>query len=161
MKKIVRILGVTLSLLVLASCSKDDEPDNNLPSVNPSSLSGSYKVTFAGVDTAVDTNKDGFSSQDLLLEGYNSCGFDNTIQISQTTFSVIKNGVSCNADEKNEIYEYKFNADQKILELYENGKVIETLKQIYLLNDNNKKVLEYERYDSVLKQKIYFSLTKI
>lgn len=161
MKKIIRILGVTLSVLVLTSCSKDDEPDNNLPVVSPSSLAGSYKVSIAVVGTAVDTNKDGFASQNLLEEGYNSCKFDNIIEISQTTFSFINKGVSCNADEKNVIYDYKFDQTAKTLDLYENGTIIETIKGVYLQNENGTKELIYERYDSVLKQDIAFKLSKI
>lgn len=162
MKKLVRVLGVTLVLLAMGSCSKDDsEIDNTLPVVTPSSLAGSYKVAIAVVGTPVDTNKDGFSSQDLLLEGYNSCGFDNIIEISQNTFSVIKKGVSCNADEKDEINEYKFDEKAKTLDLYANGKVIETIKGVYLQNDNNKKELMYERHDSFLNQTIYFKLIKL
>ena len=83
MKKIIRILGITLSLVILASCDKGDNgEDNSLPEVNPNTLAGTYKVSIAMVDTAVDSNKDGFSSQDLLLEGYNACGFDDGIEIT-------------------------------------------------------------------------------
>ena len=158
MKKVIRILGVTLSVLVLASCSKDDEPDNSLPVVTPSSLSGSYKVTGAVVATPIDTNKDGYFTNYLLEDGYNACGFDNTIEITQTTFSIIKKGVSCTTDEKNEIYEYKFNQTSKTIDLYENGKVIETITSVHFNDDP--KILLYRRYDPILKQEIAFNLTK-
>jgi hypothetical protein len=164
MKKIIRVLGISVLLVVLGalgSCSKDDDSDSNLPEVTPSSLAGSYKISIAMVDTAVDSNNDGFASQDLLLEGYNACEYDNVIEITQNTFSIIKKGASCNADEKNEIYEYKFDETSKTLVLYENGKVIETLKKVYLNNDNNQKKLHYDRFDSFLNQTVYFKLTKI
>ncbi|WP_289057621.1 hypothetical protein [uncultured Flavobacterium sp.] len=163
MKKIVRILGITLSVVVLGistvSCSKDDD-NNNLPGTNTSTLSGSYKVSVAIVDTAVDTNNDGKSNQDLLIEGYNACGFDDEIEITDKTFSIIRKGVSCSADEKNEVYEYKYDDKTKNLDLYVNGKIVETLKGAYIENDNNVKKLFYDRYDEVLKQTIYFKLTK-
>lgn len=164
MKKIVRILGISLSVIVLGmsvvSCSSNDDEDNSLPGTNPSTLSGTYKVSVAIVDTAVDSNNDGVSSQDLLVEGYNACGFDDAIEITDKTFSVIRKGVSCNADEKNEVYDYKYDANTKNLDLYLNGKLVETLKGAYIENDNNVKKLFYDRYDSVLKQTIYFKLTK-
>jgi PBP1b-binding outer membrane lipoprotein LpoB len=161
MKKIVRILGITLSVLVLASCSNDDEVNNALPEVTPSSLEGSYKVSIAVVDNAVDTNNDGFSSQNLLLEGYNSCGYDDIIEISKTSFSVIKKGVSCNDNEKNEIFEFKLDEATKTLDLYVNDKIVESIKKVYLQIGENKTELKYERFDSVLNQMVYFKLTKI
>lgn len=162
MKKIIRILGVTLSLLVLTSCSKDDEPDNNLPVVTPSSLVGSYKVTFATVNNLqLDTNKDGYFTSDLLVDGYNACTFDNTIEITPTTYAIIKKGVSCAADEKNEIYEYKLDEKLKTIELIQNGKVLETLKQVYLLEENGTKKIQYEIFDTVLDRTVYIDLTKI
>lgn len=161
MKKIVRTLGITLSLLVLISCDNGgDGEDNSLPEVNPNTLAGTYKVSIAMVDTAEDSNKDGFSSQDLLLEGYNACGFDDGIEITDKTFSVIRKGVSCNADEKNEVYDYTYDSTTKDLNLYLNGKLVETLKGAYIENDNNVKKLFYDRYDSVLKKTIYFKLIK-
>lgn len=161
MKKIIRILGLTLSVLVLASCSKDDESNNSLPVVTPNSLSGNYKFTLAAVGTAVDTNKDGHFTNYLLEDGYNACVFDNTIEITETTFSVIKKGVSCSADEKNDIYEYKLDEKLKTIELIQNGKVIETLKQVYLLNENGSKKIQYEIFDTILGQTVYIDLTKI
>ena len=56
MKKIIRVLGVTLSLVVLASCSTnegDGSPDTTL---NVSNLKGTYKYTGMSVEKAVDLN---------------------------------------------------------------------------------------------------------
>jgi hypothetical protein len=170
MKKIIRILGVTLSVLVLASCDKGGEPNNGLPEVTPSSLLGSYKFSTVSSSKPIDTNKDGYFTQDLLEDGYNACEFDNTIEITQSSFSILKKGVPCNTDEKNEIYEYKLKdyywdnngafannpIKRKGIFLYENGVVIDTLKNIYILET---KELSYARYDRFLKQDILIKLT--
>lgn len=162
MKKIVRLLGLSILLSVaLVSCSSDNDQDNTLPVVTPSALEGSYKVTIAVVDVAIDFNKDGFASHDLLTEGYNACSYDNLIQISKTTYTVVKKGVACSADEKDEVYDYKFDDTAKTLELIQNGKVVETIKKVYLQVDNGVQTLMYDRFDSVLNQTVYFKLTKV
>lgn len=160
MKKIIRTLSLSLALsaLLLTSCTKKEEPDNSLPVVTPTTLSGTYKISVAVVAKAVDSNNDGFFSQDLLIEGYNSCAFDNQIEITPTNFSFIKKGVTCNQNEQNEVFTYKLDTTANTIELYSNGALVETLKEVSIQTTNT---LQYGRYDSVLKQTIYFKLTKI
>ena len=70
MKKIVRILGVTLTLLVLASCSKDEGDGSPDTTLSVSNLKGTYKYTGMSVEKAVDLNGDGDSNNDLSKENY-------------------------------------------------------------------------------------------
>ena len=84
MKKLVRILGVTLTLLVLASCSKDEVDGSPDTTLSVSNLKGTYKYTGMSVEKAVDLNGDGFENNDLSKENYKECLYDNTIEIKDT-----------------------------------------------------------------------------
>ena len=89
MKKIVRILGITLSLLVLASCSKDDnnDPDTGITEGN---LKGTYNYTSVSVQEAVDLNGDKVVSTwtkrlvmiiscFAIAAGYRAGGYEETV----------------------------------------------------------------------------------
>lgn len=157
MKKIIRILGVTLSLVVLASCSKDND-NGSLPEVSPSSISGTYKIVTAGVPVPVDFNKDKIFNGDLFQEDYNICNFDNHITISAKTFTDVKKGVACVKDETDVVYDYVLDVPAKTLKLYKNGVLVETFTDVVKYLENT---LQYDRFDPVLKQKVFFQLTKV
>lgn len=160
MKKIVRILGISLVVASIVSCSKDDV-DNSLPTVSTSTVAGTYSYAIAVTQTPFDYNKDGVLSQDLFAEGYNACGLDDQIVITETSYTILKKGVACNVGEKNEVYEYKLDETLKTLTLYENGKVFKTFEKVYVQKDDKgKNELIYEVFDTTLNQIVYFKLAQ-
>lgn len=155
MKKIS--LSVLLVLVLCTSCSKDDV-DNSLPEVTTSKLSGNWELYLVVPTNGVDLNDDGVTSGDLVKEGYNACGYDNTVSITETTFSDILAGVSCADGETDATYQYTFDATEKTLKLFQNGTLKETLEQVFLDDNLN---LRYKRYDAFLDQMVYFSFKKM
>jgi len=161
MKKIVRILGITLSILVLASCSNDDDNGNGPVVVEKSNLIGKYQITGAIVANAIDSNGDGVSNNDLLKEGYNACTFDNLMEITETNINYIMQGKVCDANETNLSYTYVISGDKKTITVSKDGKLIETLKSVELdKNTAGKSELYFNKYDDTLKQDVYFTLLK-
>ena len=161
MKKIVRILGVTLTLLVLASCSKDEGDGSPDTTLSVSNLKGTYKYTGMSVETAVDLNKDGVFNNDLFMEGYKSCTLDNQLEISETQYNFILKGTSCYPDEKNLNFTYKLDKTAKTITLFENGVESGKVENIDFYNSNGLKTYEYQVYDTNLKQKVVFIMRAI
>ena len=106
MKKIVRILGVTLTLLVLASCSKDEGDGSPDTTLSVSNLKGTYKYTGMSVEKAVDLNGDGVFNNDLSKENYKECLYDNTIEITDTQYTFQMKGAQCDPSETNLVFTY-------------------------------------------------------
>lgn len=163
MKKIVRTLAVVLVLgVVFVSCSKDDEDGNGPVVVEKSNLLGKYKVTEAVVATAIDSNGDGVSSNDLLKEGYNACTYDNLVEITEINFNYRMQGKACDATETDQINTYVISEDKKTITVSKDDKVIETLKSVELdKNSKGQSEMYFSKYDTTLKQDVFFTLQKI
>jgi hypothetical protein len=161
MKKIVRILGVTLSLTVLVSCSKDD--DNNGPDTNvtESNLKGTYAYTSVSVKDAVDLNGDGISNNDLKKEGYKTCTLDNLVEITEKNYSFILQGTECSENETNLLFTYKLNKDTKVLTLFLDGQNAGEITNIEYYEFNGTKRYQYQSYDDNLKQNVVYGMTSV
>ena len=157
MKKFIRVLGVTLSLVVLASCSKDDDQGVN-PSeeVTETNLKGVYTYQAVNVQTAVDLNKDGIFNNDLFKEGYKTCTLDNQLEITEMNYSFIMKGTSCGVDEKNLIFTYKLDKVEKTITLFENGNEAGKISGIEFKNELGIKTYAYKVFDANLNQDVVF-----
>ena len=160
MKKIIRVLGLTLSLLIISSCSNDDD-NNPSTEVTESNLKGTYKYTSASVQTAVDLNGDGVFNNDLTKEGYRTCTLDNNLEITETNYSFIMKGTSCSSDETSLVFTYKLNKDEKIITLYEKGVSAGEITKVEFFNFNGLKTYNYQVYDDKLKQNVAYGMEAI
>ncbi|OXA65934.1 hypothetical protein B0A67_23930 [Flavobacterium aquidurense] len=160
MKKIIRVLGVTLSVLVLVSCSKDENNDPTTE-VTESNLKGTYKYTSVSVQEAVDLNGDGVKNNDLKKEGYRTCTLDNNLEITETNYSFIMKGVSCSADETSLVFTYKLNKDEKTITLYDKGVFAGEITKVDFYNFNGLKTYNYQVYDDNLKQNVAYGMEAI
>jgi hypothetical protein len=160
MKKIVRILGVTLSLIVLASCSKDDDnnPDTGLSEGN---LKGTYSYTAVSVQEAVDLNGDGVKNNDLKKEGYKACTLDNLIEITEKNYSFINQGTQCSSSETNLVFTYTLDKTAKKITLFLNGENSGELTNIEFFDFNGSKTYQYQVYDADLKQNVVYGMTAV
>jgi hypothetical protein len=163
MKKIVKNLGLVLVLgMVLVSCSSNDDDDDNTV-VSEKNLIGTYKITQANVEVAVDLNDDGVKDISLLRAGYKACEMDDYIKIDKTNFTILKNGKSCFSGEVDEIYNYKNDSSSKTLTVLSTttGKVIYEYKDVTLIKSSEMNALLLTKYDEDLEQNVYFTLTEI
>lgn len=160
MKKIVRILGITLTLLVLASCDKED--DNNPDTgVKESNLKGTYVYTSVSVQEAVDLNGDGVKNNDLKKEGYKTCTLDNQISITEKNYSFILQGTQCSASETGLVFTYTLDKAAKKITLFLDGQNAGELTNIELFDFNGTKTYQYTAYDADLKQNVVFGMTAV
>ncbi len=161
MKKIIRVLGVTLSLVVLASCSKDDDASEPTKEISESNLKGIYTYQAVSVKDAVDLNKDGTFNNDLKKEGYKTCTLDNQLQITETNYSFIMKGTSCGPDEKDLIFTYKLDKATKTITLFENGLEAGKVEEIEFANELGVKTYKYLIFDNNLKQNVVYIMNAI
>jgi hypothetical protein len=163
MKKIIRVLGITLVLVAMGSCSKDDDNGGSGPIVvEKSNLIGKYKITEAIVAKAIDSNGDGVTNNDLLKEGYNACIYDNLMEITEINLNYIMQGKVCEATETQQTNTYVISGDKKTISVFKDDKLVETLNSIELdKNSAGKSELYFNKFDDTLKQDIYFTLQKI
>lgn len=160
MKKIVRILGVTLSLIVLASCSKDD--DNNPDTgVTESNLKGTYSYTSVSVQEAVDLNGDSVKNNDLKKEGYKICTLDNLIEITEKNYSFVLQGTQCSTSETPMTFTYKLDKEKKSITLFLDGQNAGELTNIEFFDFNGTKTYQYQAYDADLKQNVVYGMTAV
>lgn len=160
MKKIVRILGITLSLLVLASCSKDDnnDPDTGITEGN---LKGTYNYTSVSVQEAVDLNGDGVKNNDLKKEGYKICTLDNQVAITEKNYSFILQGTSCSSSETGLVFTYTLDKTAKKITLFLDGQNAGELTNIEFFDFNGTKTYQYTAYDADLKQNVVYGMTAV
>lgn len=161
MKKIIRILGITLSLVFLASCSDDSPTDEPSKELSESNLKGTYIYQTVNVKEAVDLNKDGVFNNDLFKEGYKTCTLDNQLEITEKNYNFILKGSTCAPDEKNLYFTYKLDKTAKTITLFENGIESGKVDNVEFYNGNDLKTYEYQVYDSNLKQNVVFIMKAI
>ena len=161
MKKIIRVLGVTLSLVVLASCSTnegDGSPDTTL---NVSNLKGTYKYTGMSVEKAVDLNGDGVFNNDLSKENYKECLYDNTIEITDTQYTFQMKGAQCHPSETNLVFTYTLDKTAEKITLFENGQNAGEITSVKFYSFSGVKTYEYRVYNNTLQQDIVYGMVAI
>jgi hypothetical protein len=162
MKKSIRILGVTLSLVVLASCTDPNEGDGGPDTtLSVASLKGTYKYTGISVAKAVDLNKDGVFNNDLERENYKPCLFDNTIEITDTQYTFQMKGTQCDPSETNLVFTYTLDKTLAKITLFDNGQPVGDITNVSFNNFNNLKTYVYRVYNTVLQQDISYGMEAI
>lgn len=160
MKKIVRILGITLSLLVFASCSKDDNNDPDT-GVTEGNLKGTYNYTSVSVQEAVDLNGDGVKNNDLKKEGYKICTLDNQVSITEKNYAFIMQGTQCSSTETGLVFTYTLDKTAKKISLFLDGQNAGELTNIEFFDFNGTKTYQYSAYDADLKQNVVYGMTAV
>ena len=161
MKKIVRILGITLTLLVLASCDKDDDSNDPITDVTTSNLKGTYTYMAVSVKEGVDLNGDGVKNNDLKKEGYKTRTLDNNLEITDTNYSFIMKGEKCSDLEGNMTFTYKLDKNAKTITLFLNNSNAGEITNVNYYNFNGTKRYSYYVYDEDLKQDVAYVMTAI
>lgn len=164
MKKIIRVLGVTLSLVVLASCSNEgeDPTKNQDTTLETTTLANKYKYQAALVTQAVDLDKDGTFSNNLMNENVNQCVWDNIIEFKGDRFTLTDKGSMCDPTSSEVIVDAKYalDKDKGVIKLYDNtGAEIERFNNVRFYFNDDEKTLKFDIYDSTLKQDVSYSLT--
>lgn len=161
MKKIIRTLGITLSLVVLASCSNNEGDGNPDTTLNVSNLKGTYKYTGMSVEKAVDINEDGVFNNDLSKENYKACLFDNTIEITDIQYTFQMKGSQCDTSETNLVFTYTLDKTLGKISLFENGQPAGEITHVKYYNFDSVKTYEYRVYNNTLQQDIVYGMVAI
>lgn len=165
MKKFLRILGVTLSLVVLSSCSNEgeDPTKNQDTTLEPTTLTNKYKYESALVLEAVDLDQDGILNQNLMNENVNQCVWDNILEFRGERFIITENGIVCDVTSPEVILDAKYILDEAngIIKLYDDtGAEIERLNNVrFYFNTADEKTLKFEIYDTTLNQTVFYSFS--
>jgi hypothetical protein len=155
MKKIIRLLGVTL---LFASCTKEIE-------ILEPNLIGQYKYTSVIVSVPLDLNKDGQFEYDLIKE--NPCGWDNNWQIQESKVILREGKKECGetgADENGVIgsFDYTYNKNQKTITIFYEGGSTEVLKDVKIgYTSDEKQSWSYVLWSEKYQQDITFYLESI
>ena len=161
MKKIIRILGLTLVLgMSLASCTKEVD-------VLEPTLTGTYKYKSVIVSNAVDLDKDGLANNDLMKEKGKECTWDNTWQYQGDKTTLRAGETLCDPSEANSAnvigsFDYIYERSiMKIIIIYPGGEneVLENVKIGFMADQ--KKTLSFDLWDSELSQLVTFNLVSI
>lgn len=162
MKKLIRVLGVTLSLLVLASCTDENEGDGKSASdtvVTEANLKGVYTYVAVSVHNAVDLNKDGVFNNNLVKEGYETCTLDNQLVITETNYSYIMKGTSCGYGEKDLVFTYKLDKVANTITLYENGNDVGQISVLEYKKELDVKSYVFKVFDANLNQDVFYVMS--
>lgn len=164
MKKIIRVLGVTLSLVVLASCTNEgeDPAKNQDTTLETTTLTNKYKYQAALVPQGVDLDKDGIFNQNLMNENVNQCVWDNIVEFKGERFTLTDKGSVCDPTASDIIVDAKYILDKEngIIKLYDNtGAEIERFNNVRFYFNDDEKTLKFDIYDTTLKQNVSYSLT--
>ena len=163
MKKIIRILGVTLTLLVVASCSKDEAANGEDTTLKTENLSHKYKFLVAAVEIPVDLDNNDISSQNLIDEKVNQCSWDNILEITNDRFILTDEGEICDKDSSSKIIidaRYVLNTEAATMKLYdEKNNLIESFTGVRIgFQADGRKYISFDSYDSKLQQMVKYML---
>lgn len=158
MKKIIRILGLTLVLgMSLASCTKEVE-------ILEPTLTGTYKYKSVIVSQAVDLDKDGFANNDLMKEKVKECVWDNTWQYQGNKATLRAGETLCDpseADSANVIVtvDYIYDKTSKTIKFMYSGGSSELMENVKIgFTSDQKQSLSFELWDSKLSQIVTYNL---
>lgn len=161
MKKIIRVLGLTLFLgMSLASCTKEVE-------ILEPTLTGIYKYKSVIVSKAVDLDKDGLANIDLMKEKGKECTWDNTWQY-QGNKAILGGGKTlCDpseADSANVIVsvDYIYDKSSKTIKIIYSGGNIEVLRNVKIgYTSDQKQSLSFDLWYSEISQIVTYNLVSI
>lgn len=161
MKKIIRLLGVTLVLVSLNSCSKDDVPVDGTIELTQKNLVGLYKIQKLTVPVAVDIDNDGKTNTNLLLETGNSCVWDNTWEFNGPSMYINDAGTKCDPAGNVRILDESFTLDMTNKKITFDSGDTKPYTNIQLSVSNGLKLISFETEDTRLKQTRSFTLVEV
>lgn len=166
MKKFIRVLGVTLSLVVLASCTPEENEIDTTPEVTPQSITGEYTYNVVLVASGVDTDGDGKTNTNLMNETGKECVWDNIWSFKESTVTLYEKGAKCDASSPdillNGTYEYNKTTKKLTIKDSQTGVEVDVLEDVLLEYDDYSKQtnLSFSVYDKDLKQSVRYVLKK-
>ncbi len=152
MKKIIRLLGVTLVLVSLNSCSKDDVPADGTIELTQKNLVGVYKIQKLTVPVAVDIDNDGKTNTNLLLETGKSCVWDNNWEFNGPSMYIKDAGTKCDPTGPLVILDESFTLDNTNKKITFASGDTKPYTNIQLSISNGLKILSFETEDTNIKQ---------
>lgn len=161
MKKIIRLLGVTLVLVSLNSCSKDDVPSDGAIELTQKNLEGTYKIEKLTVPVAVDVDNDGKTNTNLLLETGKSCVWDNNWEFGGPSMFIKEAGIKCDPNGSAIILDESITIDipNKIIK-FDSGST-QSYNNVQISMVSGVKKISFETLDTSLSQTKSFVLSKI
>lgn len=160
MKKIIRILGLTLVLGMSASCTKEVE-------ILEPTLTGTYKYKYVIVSQAVDLDKDGLASIDLMKEKGKECTWDNTWQYQGNKATLRAGETLCSPDEADSAnvigsFDYIYDKTSRTIKIMYSGGSSEVLENVKIgFTADQKQSLSFDLWDSKLSQLVTYNLVSI
>lgn len=158
MKKIIRILGLTLVLgMSLASCTKEVE-------ILEPTLTGTYKYKSVIVSNPVDLDKDGLANNDLIKERGKECTWDNTWQYQGNKATLGGGETLCSPDEADSYnvigsFDYIYDKTSRTIKIMYSGGSSEVLENVKIgFTADQKQSLSFDLWDSKLSQLVTYNL---
>lgn len=165
MKKISRLLGVTLVLLVSA-CSPSETEIDPTPEVTPQNIVGNYTYNVVLVPNGVDTDGDGIKNTNLMNEKGKECVWDNTWSFTETTVILYEKGIKCDSANPDILlsgsYEYDKTTKKITIRDSATKAVIDVLEEVLLEYDDYSKQtnLSFSIFDKTLNQTVRYVLKR-
>lgn len=166
MKKIIRVLGVTLSLVVLASCTPNENEIDTTPEVTPQSITGEYTYNVVLVANGVDTDGDGKTNTNIMNETGKECVWDNVWTFTESAVTLYEKGVKCDASSPEILlsgtYEYNKATKKLTIKDSQTGVEVDVLEDVLLEYDDYSKQtnLSFSVFDKDLEQSVRYVLKK-
>jgi hypothetical protein len=164
MKKIIRILGISL-VLVLASCTPQETEIDTTPEVTPQSISGEYTYNVVLVANGVDIDGDGKTNTNLMNEKGKECVWDNTWVFTESKVTFYEKGSKCEVNSPDIILTAKYEYDKNkgtITIIDEAGKIVDVLNDVLLeYEDYSKQTnLSFSTFEKDLNQSVRYVLKR-
>jgi hypothetical protein len=166
MKKIIRLLGVTLAVVVLTSCDPNGGEIDTTPEVSTQNITGNYTYYAVIADKPVDTDKDGEAHTSLMFEKGKECVWDNIWDFTATAVTLYDKGEKCDSNDPEVILSanYEYNKSTNIITIKDSktGESIDVLKDVAIKYDDYSKqyFLSFFIFDTNLDMNVKYVLAR-
>lgn len=161
MKKVIRLLGATLVVVSLNSCTGDDVPSDGAIEFTQKNLEGVYKFQKATVPIAVDLDNDGITNTNLLLELGKSCVWDNTWKFAGPSMYLDDIGIKCDPNGSVRILDESITLDKNTKTIIFDSGDTEPYTNVELSIVNGLKTMSFQFEDKRLKQKRSYTIIQV
>lgn len=161
MKKLVRILGLSVVIgLSFVSCTKDEIKDGDLEGTQKN-LEGTYKIKSISVPVAVDLDNDGVKNTNLLLENGKICVWDNIWKFGGPSMFIKDSGIKCDVSSPDILLDesFEFNSSTRIISFLSGDTSSYTDVEIIIVS--GKKEINFKTVDKTLNQIRSYTLIQI
>lgn len=165
MKKLVRVLSLSMLLgFSFVSCTNEEEVDDT-PDVKVENIKGEYFYKAVIASEAVDLDNDGVAKFNLMNENGQECVWDNSWVFTEKDVTLYERGSKCETDSPDILLTGSYIIDKikgTITIKDSDGVTIDVLKNVLLKFDDfsGQTNLEFSVYDNELKQDLKYVLTK-